>query len=124
MAWDQLKLSYPSVHLCLKQWQLFFIKSQNAAEQLTVMSAWRIMSLSFLQILIQLKVLSSTCYNRYVSCIIDCEFTAIFPAASSPAQHINPPAAEEEEEAMTQEGAITRLSVESVGTRLHFLKFV
>lgn len=41
-------------------------------------------------------------YNhKCVSCIINSEFTAIFPAASSPARCVNPSAAEE---AMTQEG--------------------
>lgn len=51
------------------------------------------------------------CHPKYVSCFINGEFTAIFPAASSPAQCINPSVAEEEE-AMTQEE--TRVSVKSV----------
>lgn len=59
------------------------------------------------------------CYPKYVSCIIKCEFTAIFPAASSPAQCINPSAAEEEEE-MTQEGTITLVSIKSVAANRIF----
>lgn len=91
----------------------------------SVMSVLRIISLSDLQILIQFKLSSSphVLPQICISCIIDCEFTAVFPAVSSPAQCINPSAAAEEE-AMTQEGAITLLSVKSAAAKWDFLQFM